>query len=563
MHLANDLTVYVVTTGEPSTAECIERLQKQDCGFRLETIGHVAPMWRAFQVMLDRCQTELFVQVGGDMLLEPWAIRRLVEEIRQQPKEVAFYVGWLWGDAEERPIQGVKVYRHRIMAAFPYQESFSCEMEQVGRMRAAGYRSAALNDSEVTRETCYGVHFSLQTPEMAFRRWKRLAFKYRRYDFMEWLAPYFDKLKGAWLREPTNQIREAAYLGAVAGLCGVLPPDREMDFREADQDYRRLASHVGEYRAGPREMTLYITDRCNFRCEFDGVPCMRETGDYPGAGVPHHGDMTFALVERVLDRWPTIKGVCIAGFGEPLLYPDLRWMIQRMANRGLFCGLISNGAMLAAKLDDITDELKRCNGHYLSVSLNAHCAEVHHGVSKTKTWEKVLDGIRMALDRGLFCGVSYVCTRQNVTHIPAFLAICRELGVRFVDLHNVLPHAGSKALNFRRSVLTHDATEALALLDHARLAPGAELVRSWPKLIDSDPSKNPRRCMSPFVSIGIDAYGAVTGCRRVQPPKREHGHVDRPEMWETDQHFVGLRLAIVGDRPAPDGCQTCFGNWHQ
>ena len=63
-----------------------------------------------------------------------------------------------------------------------------------------------------------------------------------------------------------------------------------------------------------RELTLYLTSRCNHRC----VECRRQHGEKPTAP-----EVTRALVEHCLVRWPDIASVCIAGFGEPLLAANL------------------------------------------------------------------------------------------------------------------------------------------------------------------------------------------------------------------------------------------------
>jgi hypothetical protein len=67
--LRSDVTVFVLTVGAPSFAECMQRLDAQDCRFTREVIENVAPMSRALQCMLDRCHTPSFVQIDEDMLL--------------------------------------------------------------------------------------------------------------------------------------------------------------------------------------------------------------------------------------------------------------------------------------------------------------------------------------------------------------------------------------------------------------------------------------------------------------------------------------------------------------
>ena len=112
--LAADLTVFVSTVGAASFPDCITHLSAQDCRFKLDVIENVAPMSAAFQQMLDRCSTPFYVQVDEDMILHPFAIRRLHEWLTAAEPDVAFVIGWLWDVHLGRGIQGVKAFRHAI-----------------------------------------------------------------------------------------------------------------------------------------------------------------------------------------------------------------------------------------------------------------------------------------------------------------------------------------------------------------------------------------------------------------------------------------------------------------
>lgn len=649
--LSSELTVFLISSGEPSTAECECRLLAQDCVFRLERIENVTPMDRAFQAMLDRCETRLYVQVDADMLLERHAIRTLYEAIEAQPPDVAMFVAWLWGDAEERPIQGVKIYRHTITRQFPYVASYSCEVPQIARLQAAGFRTVAPGEPE-DRSGCLGEHYSLQTPEIAFRRWRRLMSKHRKFDWMGWLGPYPSRLFDRLAADPENAALEGAVLGAIVGLYGPLPADRELDTSESDPvydvlceawplgapvrdvasarfagkrdalgvfcstrssvafavhmsdpevvraslrslraralvspadsldrcallgavaglvdaseapasaapeiEYRRLAGYVGEYSAGPTELVLYLTDRCNFRCTW----CKRQAQ----GSVPRHGEFSLDTTAQVLDRFPRIRNVCIAGFGEPLLYPALQGLLDLLHSRKVVVGLISNGAQLADEQIALALEVRAGKPlAYLSVSLVAPDAEGHHAITGTRTWDRVLAGVRRMTSRTMLrTGVSFVITRSNVARLPEMLALAKDLGARFVNLHSLLPHDGVRSANWLAEIITTESFDALATLDMARSVPGAELVETWPVPIDLKSS--PHRCMSPFAVIGVDAGGVVTGCRRVTPPALANGHVDRPGLW-LSPYFTDLRRKVLGDVPSGRGhvaCDGCLGQW--
>lgn len=542
------LTVFLISSGEPSREACRRRLEAQDCTFSLDEIVDVSPMDRAFQEMLDRCTTELYVQVDADMLLEPSAIRNLVEAIDRERPEVAVYCGWLWGDSEERPILGVKIYRHAITRRFPYASSLSCEVPQLEAMRGAGYQVSVQTEPQ-GRNGCLGLHFSLQTPEMAFRRQQRLAWKYRTRPYMAWWERYPQKLLERWRDDPTR-INMAAALGAISGLSGPTPVESEADARETPPDYRRLMGSFTsaleeEAKVGPSELTLYITDRCNAAC----------AGCWRAVNAPETPDMDPALARDVLSTFPSLRSVCIAGFGEPLMHPRLGEIIQACRERGVFSGIITNGILLLKRLEEVIQWMPGM----ITVSVNATTAEEHEAAQGVpRAWELTLAGIRSAVAAGLDVGVSYIVRRQNAERIDAFLDLSEALGVRFVNLVNLLPH-GETEESFRASVITPDCPE-VAVIERARKHPAARRVLHWPTLITLD-SLPPRRCNSPYRLVGVDVRGFVTTCRRMATPDSFGAlHYTRDDVWR-DQELVQLRLAMQGDRELPQACKTCFGCW--
>lgn len=538
------VTAFAITTGEPSTDKCIELVRAQTVVPLIEIIRDVTPMWRAFQEMIERCRTPYYVQVDADMLLDSDAIERLLS-VMQINARASIAVGWLWGDAERRPIQGVKMYRHAVSSLYPYTDSLSCEMPQVRSMERDGHPVVVTRMPSV-REGCMGLHYAEQNPEMAFRRAKRTTQKLRAIGHMGWFAAHARSHENRAAEEPT-EIHKAALAGVVAGLVGAPAADTEVDALDVPHDYRRWAMMHGSYATGPTELTLYVTDRCNLRCNF----CLRELG-----GTAESGEMSMAMASLALERFPTLKSVCIAGFGEPLLHPALPGIIDMCLERQKFVGLITNGVLL----EEHAEWLQHRDLGYISVSMIASSSVEHKTITQTQTFDRVVSGLRKMAASRVRTGISYVCTRQNVDRLPDVIALAKDCGAKFINLTNLLPHAGVSHINFLSSVITTESAEALSLVAKAKTAPGADIVALWPTPIDL--SKNPLRCISPFVSVGIDARGYVTPCRRVYPPSRAFGHVDHPNVWHSVA-ILNFRLAMTGDRPQPESCTACFANWQR
>lgn len=233
------LTIFVIDTSEPSVDKCIKLLEEQTyTNFEIKRISNVFPMWRAFQRMLDECNTNFFIQVDADMLLTPIAIETLYTRIISQNSQVAISVGWLWDDDVERQILGVKIYNHNICVNFPYTNSLSCEMTQVDKMKKHGYSIDVMNMPS-SKDECLGLHFPSQNPEMAFRRWERNMIKFRKLKWMDWLSIYPSKIFKKMIDHPNDEIMRAKLFGIMSGLSLNNISDTEADYSTKNENFER------------------------------------------------------------------------------------------------------------------------------------------------------------------------------------------------------------------------------------------------------------------------------------------------------------------------------------
>jgi hypothetical protein len=227
-----ETTIFVTTIGdEAHFSKCIERLKSQSVARPVEIIDRVGPLSAAFQQMIERCKTPFYVQVDEDMLLFPGAIETLERLIKQSPSTVAIVCGYLWDCETQQAIQGVKIYRHAIVKQFPYRDTLSCEIEQLARMKTAGFTIEFIVRGD--RSTCLGEHGGQYTPETIFKRWQRHFQKHHQIGNMTWIEPWPQRLLDRYL-ESRDLVHLYAFLGAVAGITSDTPPDREVDWRKAN-----------------------------------------------------------------------------------------------------------------------------------------------------------------------------------------------------------------------------------------------------------------------------------------------------------------------------------------
>ena len=237
MEVLDDTTVFVTTIGDKANFDdCIIHLNNQTVSAPIEIIDHIAPMSAAFQQMHARCRTEFYIQVDEDMILFPHAVQTLRTAIGSAAENIALACAPLWDCDAERAIHGIKIYRSSITKQFPYSNTTSCEIEQLARLRAAGYEAYL---QPLDRAYCLGEHGKHYSPATIFNRWQRCFQKHRLFGRMPWIEPYARSLLDRYV-QTGETLHLYAFLGAVAGITDSVIPSGEADWREANEALQRL-----------------------------------------------------------------------------------------------------------------------------------------------------------------------------------------------------------------------------------------------------------------------------------------------------------------------------------
>src|SRR5262249_19569191 len=143
---------------------------------------NIAPMSAALQKILDDCETEFFVQVDEDMLLYPHAVRTLFERMNDHASNIALHVEYLYDTHLRRCIQGVKIFRTKIVKQYPIRDVQGCESDQISRFRKDGfdYFVAATPDPGDPYANTLGLHGTNFSREAAYLRYFVLQQRHRR-----------------------------------------------------------------------------------------------------------------------------------------------------------------------------------------------------------------------------------------------------------------------------------------------------------------------------------------------------------------------------------------------
>ncbi|MDK2985747.1 MAG: 3,8-cyclase [Clostridia bacterium] len=215
-------------------------------------------------------------------------------------------------------------------------------------------------------------------------------------------------------------------------------------------------------------LRISVTDRCNLRCMY----CMPEKGiDL----IPHEEILSFEEIFRVVKSASQlgINKIRITG-GEPLVRVGLPKLIKSIKSLpGIReVSMTTNGALLEKHMD----ELDKAGLDRVNISLDTLNKEKYLRVTRLGDLDKVLRGIKLAIEKGLTpVKLNVVVTKEiNFSEIMDFVKLGEELplDIRFIELMPI--GEGRK--------FTHVSNEEIktAIRKHRELIPCSEVKGSGP-----------------------------------------------------------------------------------
>ncbi|MGH8909548.1 MAG: radical SAM protein [Egibacteraceae bacterium] len=173
-----------------------------------------------------------------------------------------------------------------------------------------------------------------------------------------------------------------------------------------------------------RNVYLYITERCQLRCEH----C------YMGERLERALKMPFDQITRTLTTWRQLGGskLTILG-GEPTLHPDFIETIRHAKALGYEHVITtSNGLKPAIRKF-------RCMGPddfaYIQISLDGGSADSHDQVRGTGTFDEALRNVAELVERGFDTRIICTVNRVNSGDALRLLDIADDIGVSLVKFH--------------------------------------------------------------------------------------------------------------------------------
>lgn len=204
---------------------------------------------------------------------------------------------------------------------------------------------------------------------------------------------------------------------------------------------------------------LTLNRACNLRCKW----CYAFS-----TGFSAKDDMEFDLAKQIIDICVELRiGRVILIGGEPTLYPRLFDVIDYCHDRGVHCGLVTNG--LLCKNVTFAEKLKAHGVNSLSVSLKGENSDVFKDVTGVDAFEDIKVAITNCLHSGIRVSVSMVLTEQNIFSYLKGVSEMRALGVN--SFHFSFCYEFDTSMDHSRYLTFHNP-RALA----------SSFMRSYPEL---------------------------------------------------------------------------------
>ncbi|MFU8867119.1 GTP 3',8-cyclase MoaA [Natronococcus sp.] len=298
-----------------------------------------------------------------------------------------------------------------------------------------------------------------------------------------------------------------------------------------------------------REVTgvrISLTDRCNFDC----IYCHNEgLGDTRGPMDPQDDEMSADDVVRFLEVVEEfgVDSVKFTG-GEPMLRQDLEEIIERTPD-SMEVSLTTNGTFLPGRAEDLVDAgLERVN-----VSQDALDPEDFAAVTKSGAYEKVLEGVRAAVDAGLDpVKLNMVVFEHTAGYVPEMVDHVAENEGLQLQLIEYMPElTGRPEWNIDIGRVHDWLAEQAAEVEHREMH---DRKRYWIENDDGgrgmveivDPVENPTFCANCH-RVRVTHEGYLKGCLNRSDDLRPMGEMTKPEIREAYREVVANRVPYYGE----------------
>jgi len=333
-----------------------------------------------------------------------------------------------------------------------------------------------------------------------------------------------------WVDEQVGMLSNKGRLSPEGILRRVLPAKAQ-----------RLLMRTMAGWAVPTKCSLFMTDKCNFKCK----GCYRSK-----VATNKTNEMGLEPIKKLLSLYPSIRGFTVAGLGEPTMCSNFVEIVNFLKKRRKVVGIITNGTNPNPLLELAQEP------NYLSISLNGYDNKSYVKYTGTASYNKVIDTFFRARDKIGNVGFSYILNRENYQDLDKVLPLLDELKPKFVYLLNYLVYNPTVKEEVQKIITSKDR-KIIDYIDES--CNGRDYIKLKPTYIDFE---NPKfSCKSYGSVINLDPDGNIGGCRRQIPPSKSFGNLFEDRFPYNTAKMRRCRYLMHKKAYIHGECRFCFGNW--
>ncbi len=258
----------------------------------------------------------------------------------------------------------------------------------------------------------------------------------------------------------------------------------------------------------PLIVVLNTTFRCNLSCGYCYGQYFKQKKE----------DFTTQELQKLIDQLAEL-GTCsiTLGGGEPLIRDDIGVIIESVKSNGMECGFNTNGTLIPRRIK----ELQKADMICVSIDGPREMNDLNRGAG---SYDKIINGIDVAIDNGITVHTSSVITRHNIEAIDWIIDMAVKRGIKAE--FNFLFHQSAKRVDSDNYMAESDALRQAAERIANLCADGApivfsesvyRLVAKWPDLrqrliLGHQPDFDYIPCSAGRFMMFIDADGLVYPC---------------------------------------------------
>ncbi len=184
----------------------------------------------------------------------------------------------------------------------------------------------------------------------------------------------------------------------------------------------------------PYSIQLEVTTKCNFAC----IMCARDK--YHGIGENLTNDILDIVVQ---DIFPSCQDIIVSSFGEPLLYPRMKDIFQKIdPESGLELGFFTNFVLMT---EDMAETIVKSGVGYVNASIDGATKQSYEKIRRGGKWEILCEKLEMFRQvrqrlgsKTPLLNLCVVGSTLNVDEIPTFVEFGHKYGFDSVKYnHNM------------------------------------------------------------------------------------------------------------------------------